>query len=207
MYKLYLGNNKIVRAEFLSSGESGYYTVIYPDTSVRRVSQIFFEQDYRELDRHELKLIAMTDAEAQVSQISCTGRQNPFHWLEKAIPTLEQRLEKYYTDTPESIVNKGENGYWREFLRWAYINGYTMDQINDAKKAVAVKRNLKDKPTPIKNEPSFTIVNNEVALCPGDLQHDPCNEHSYKRCWAPKLKFHMRCERCGHFQDEKESAS
>lgn len=49
--------------------------------------------------------------------------------------TLEERLQKYYTDTPSSMSNRYAMVKWKEFKNWCEINGYTKGEINKAKKA------------------------------------------------------------------------
>lgn len=48
---------------------------------------------------------------------------------------LEERLQKYYTDTPSSMSNRDAMVKWKEFKLWCNINGYTPSEINEAKKA------------------------------------------------------------------------
>lgn len=187
MYKLYLGKNKLVKAEFINSGLSGYYSVIYPDSSARKVSQIYFEQDYRELNQRELQLISMTDAEAQVSQISSSNTV-----LERPDPiTLEQRVEQYYEALLVSDDQSSASKHWIELMLWAYHRGYTVDEISEARRTLVAR-----------NAPDITFVKSGQTLPISDLHHDPCNDHNYVRCWAPDIEYHMRCERCGHFQDQ-----
>lgn len=46
---------------------------------------------------------------------------------------LENRLNQYYKDMPDSMDNKTAYLFWNEFKRWCFRNGYTQKEINRAK--------------------------------------------------------------------------
>lgn len=48
---------------------------------------------------------------------------------------LQDRLQQYYDETPDSMSNKDAMVKWREFKEWCRIEGYTPEEINKAKQA------------------------------------------------------------------------
>lgn len=73
MFKLYVGYNKIVRAQFRK--QKDFYQVIVPEGMSLPVERDEFEKNYRELTLRELDLIAQTNPESQISAISDGGEQ------------------------------------------------------------------------------------------------------------------------------------
>lgn len=50
---------------------------------------------------------------------------------------LEDRLKKYYQET-EHCSNSRAMEKWRQFRQWAEMEGYTREEINEAKKSERV---------------------------------------------------------------------
>lgn len=50
---------------------------------------------------------------------------------------LHERLVKYYKDTPDSMSNRDALPHWKLFTEWCFNNGYTREEINNAKKQCA----------------------------------------------------------------------
>lgn len=48
---------------------------------------------------------------------------------------LCDRLQEYYTSTPDSMNNKDAMKYWKLFKQWCGERGYTQEEINKAKRA------------------------------------------------------------------------
>ena len=53
---------------------------------------------------------------------------------DKSKNELLERLEKYYTDTPDSMSNQRAKYHWLKFKRWCDEKGHTTDDINWAKR-------------------------------------------------------------------------
>jgi hypothetical protein len=49
---------------------------------------------------------------------------------------LCERLQQYYTETPDELSNKEALIKWKEFREWCKIMGYTTKEINEAKYAI-----------------------------------------------------------------------
>jgi hypothetical protein len=50
---------------------------------------------------------------------------------------LHERLVKYYKDTPDSMSNRDALPYWKAFNKWCNGNGYTREEVNNAKRQCA----------------------------------------------------------------------
>lgn len=50
---------------------------------------------------------------------------------------LRAKLLQYYKNTPNNMPNKVASRYWKQFIDWCRINGFTQDEITAAKKSIA----------------------------------------------------------------------
>lgn len=48
---------------------------------------------------------------------------------------IQDRLQKYYDDTPDCMSNNDAKVHWKSFIGWCKENGYSREDINNAKKA------------------------------------------------------------------------
>jgi hypothetical protein len=50
------------------------------------------------------------------------------------LAALHERLSQYYRDTPDSMSNRVAMPYYREFKDWCRDCGYTLQEVNYAKR-------------------------------------------------------------------------
>jgi len=55
---------------------------------------------------------------------------------------LEERLAMYYTQTPKEVSNKDAQAHYKQFISWCTDNGYTQEEINQAKRNVSYGEGL-----------------------------------------------------------------
>jgi hypothetical protein len=69
-----------------------------------------------------------------VTEIEFDGQYLCVFTVDERTCELQDRLQQYYQDTPDSMSNKNAFVHWKKFKKWACLNGYSSQEINHAKR-------------------------------------------------------------------------
>lgn len=106
---------------------------------LRSKSDIAAELGYRDMtierlteeNRHLRK--ALTESQPNINQFR---EMYLCHWtVSSREQLLQERLQQYYLETPDSMSNVNARIKWKEFREWCQVMGYSVEEINKAKRA------------------------------------------------------------------------